>query len=837
MTFVKLAWRNIFRNARRSAITVAAISVGLASLIFLWAFVDGTNDQMAENSTRYLSGHVQIHRAGYHEQRTLDLLLDQSATTVRQLRAQPHVAAVTRRLEGSALLSLGEKSRGVLVVGVDPGREIQVTTLSQAIRAGRYLRAGDGNAILLGASAADALKARIGSDVVLVTQAADGSVGAGRYRVQGIFSTRMDMLDGNYVFLPLAAAQELYAAGSAVTAVVARLDNRRFTDEVVGAMKRQAGAGREILGWQTLLPTVVQSTAFHEIVAYILVLILFVVVAVGITNTVLMAVMERTREFGVIMALGTRETQVMRLVFYEACILGIAGLLIGDAAGWAISRYFAVSGIDLERYSQGLQSMPGLTGIIYPLPRVDRTLLLSLVVFITAVTAALYPAWKTARLRPVDAIRGLQAALSIPAWARWRRAAGRGTHWPLFLKIAARGIVRNPRRTLLTVSATAFGLAAFIFLYSFVDGYFNQMIDNSTGYVTGDLQIQHKAFRQEMMPELSLRQPGRMLETIRRQPLVAAAAPRVQTPVLISSAAQSQNILLLGIDPDSERKVTFIGRTVREGKALQSGQDRDIMLGRKLAGKLGVRIGEKVVVMAQNTEGAIGSAAYRVAAIFETESEAFDNTIGFVSLRAGQSLLSLGDAISIIAVRLKDREQLAVASTAFKQALAQTSYIVVSWRDLLPEVAQIIDFVTLNLKLVIAIVFLVVAMGVMNTLLMSVMERTHEFGIMMALGTTPSQIVRLVLYESVVLAAVGSAAGYLSVVALVRYLAVRGIDLSAYTNALQTIPGITGVIYPQLRNSHLLIPLLLLFGVSTLAACYPGWRAGRLRPVEAIRHV
>lgn len=837
MVFLKLAWRNIFRNARRSVITVTAIAVGLAALIFLWAFVDGVNDQMAENSTRYLAGHLQIHRSGYHEERTLDLLLEQSGDTVRRLRAQPHVLAVTQRLEGSALLSLGDKSRGVMVVGVDPDQETQVTTLTQAVRAGRYLRAADGNAILLGASAAAALKAQVGSEVVLVTQAADGSVGAGRYRVEGIFNTKLDMLDGNYVFLPLAAAQELYAAGSAVTAVVARLDSRHATDAVVGAMLRQMGAGQEILGWQKLLPTVVQSTEFHEIVAYILLLILFVVVAVGITNTVLMAVMERTREFGVIMALGTRQTQVMRLVLYEACLLGLAGLMIGGVIGLSATQYYAVTGINLERYSLALEAMPGLTGIVFPLPRADRTLILSLAVFTTAVIAAFYPAWKTARLRPVDAIRGRQKTWEVPAWLHWKKTASRRARWPLFIKIAGRGIVRNPRRTLLTVSATAFGLAAFIFLYSFVDGFFSQMIDNSTGYVAGDLQIQHTLFRQEMVPELALRQSAGLLEKIRQQPLIAAAAPRVQTQALISSPAQSQNILLLGIDPDSERKVTFIERTVREGKALQSGQDRDIMLGRKLAGKLGIRLGEKVVVLAQNAEGSIGSAAYRVNAIFETESEAFDNAIGFISLRAGQALLSLGDDVSTIAVRLKDREQLDTVCAALRRELAQTPYVVVSWRELLPEVSQIIEYARMNLNLVIGIVFSVVAMGVMNTLLMSVMERTHEFGIMMALGTRPSQIVRLVLYESIVLAAVGSVAGYLLGAMLVQYLAVRGIDLSAYTNTLQTIPGLTGVIYPRLQNSHLLVPLLLLLGISAIAAFYPGWRAAQLKPVEALRHV
>lgn len=836
MTFFKLAWRNVLRNPRRSAIMVAAIAVGLAALIFLWAFVDGVNDQMIENSTRYLSGHVQVHRAGYHQQKTLDLLLAQDDGMRQWLQSRADVTAVARRLESSAILSLEDKSRGVLVIGIEPDLETKVTTLSNTVRQGRYLQPDDGNAIVLGDSVAKSLKADVGSEVVLVTQGADGSVGAGRYLVVGIFDTRMDMIDGNYVFMPLVAAQELFSATGAVTALAARLENRGGTDAIVAAMRQQSGSEREILGWPQLLPNVVQSVEFHEVVGYILLLVLFVVVAVGITNTVLMAVMERTREFGVIMALGTREGQVTRLVFYEACLLGLAGLVIGAVTGLSATAYFAVAGIDLGRYNAAMETMQGLTGTVYPLPRLDRTLIVSALVFGTAVVAAIYPAWKAARLQPVDAIRGRLGAFVPPAWLSKRQPMPKMFPLPIFARIAFRGMVRNPRRTALTVSATAFGLAAFIFLYSFVDGYFSQMVDNSTGYMTGDLQVQHHLFRQEMGPELALRNVPAMLSEIERQPAVAAVAPRIQAQVLISSPTVSQNILLVGIDPERERRVTFVDRTVRAGTALKSGQDREIMLGRKLADKLQIKLGEKLVVMAQTAGGELGSAAYRVTGIFETESEAFDNAIGFVTLRAGQALLALGDNASTIAVRLRDREQLDAAATALKTTLAGTAYIPVTWRELLPEVAQMIDYVKMNLRLVIGIVFFVVTMGVANTLLMSVMERTREFGIMMALGTRPEQIVRLVFYESMALAVIGILVGYLIGLVLVQYLSARGIDLTVYSRGLQTVPGLTGIIFPRLQQDHIVVPAALLLVVSAVAAIYPGWRAARLKPVDAIRH-
>lgn len=836
MTFLKLAWRNVLRNQRRSAITVAAIAVGLASLIFLWAFVDGVNDQMIDNSTRYLSGHLQVHRSGYHEQKTLDLLLQQDDSMRAWLQSQPTVTAVAQRLEGSAIASRDDKSRGVLVIGIEPDAEKKVTTLSETVHHGRYLQAEDGKAIVLGDAAAKSLQVDIDGEVVLVTQGADGSVGADRFRVVGIFDTRMDMLDGNYVFIPLPAAQALFSATGAITSVAARLQNRSATDRVAAALREQAGREREVLGWQQLLPNVVQSVEFHEVVAYILLLVLFVVVAVGVTNTVLMAVMERTREFGVIMALGTRETQVTRLVFYEACLLGLTGLAIGALIGTSVTSYFAQSGIDLGQYKQAMEVMEGLTGTVYPLPRLDRTLIVSVLVFGTAVIAALYPAWKAARLNPVDAIRGRLGTLVAPPWLRLPARVRSRAALPLFVRIAARGMVRNPRRTLLTVSSTAFGLAAFIFLYSFVDGYFSQMVDNSTGYLTGDLQVQHPLFRQEMGPEFVLRDAARVQQALQRHPAVAAVAPRVQAQVLISSPTVSQNILLLGIEPERERGVTFVDRAVKAGSALKAGRDRDIVLGRKLADKLQARLGEKVVVMAQTTDGELGSAAFRVSGIFETDSEAFDNAIGYVTLAAGQSLLALDERASSLAVRLRDRNQLDTVAASLQAELPATEYTVVTWRQLLPEVSQMIDYVKMNLQLVVGVVFFVVAMGVMNTLLMSVMERTREFGIMMALGTRPDQIVRLVFYESLVLAAIGIVIGYLLGFALVQYLALRGIDLTVYTKGLQTVPGLTGIIYPRLQQGHVVVPAALLLIVSALAALYPGWRAAHLQPVEAIRH-
>ena len=836
MTFVKLAWRNTLRNPRRSALTIGAIATGLAALIFLWAFIDGVNDQMIENSTRYLSGHLQVHRAGYHEDRTLDLLMADAPRSVGVLARQSGVIAVASRLEGSAILSTGDKSRGVTVVGIDPERERNVTTLYKTVVAGRFLVAGDRDAILLGDAAARALGVGLGGEVALVTQGADGSVGAARFRVRGIFDTRMDMLDGVFVFLPIGAAQQLFSAEGRASSVVARLATRQAAQHVAAQLRPALGAGREVLTWQALLPNVVQSVAFHEVTGNVLLLVLFVVVVVGVTNTALMAVMERTREFGVMMAVGTGRSQVMRLVFYEACLLGVLGLAIGAMAGVALVQYFALRGINLGKFGQAMETMQGLTSVIYPLSRLDRTIVVAAIVFATAVLAALFPAWKAASLRPIDAIRGTGAKAQPARSARHAGASPLVARLPIMWKIAGRGILRNRRRSMLTIASTGFGLAAFVFLLSFVDGYLSQIVDNSTGYVTGDLQVQDPDFRLDMTAQTVLRQPAQLLARIGRDPLVLAAAPRVQVQALVSSPKQSQNVMLFGIDPHSEARVTFIDRAIKTGHPLQAGQDREIVIGAKLADKLGVRLGEKVVVMAQARDGSIGSGAFRVAGIFATDSEAFDASMGLITLPAAQAILLLGSDVSTIALRLRDRDRLDAAGAALGGYLAGTPYRLVSWRAMLPEVAQMIGYIRAMARLIVAIVFTVVAMGVTNTLLMSVMERMREFGIMMALGTPPLAIVRLVLYESLALAVAGTVAGGLAGIALVAWLGATGIDLSRYTAGLQTIPGLTGVIYPKLVAAAVVIPASALWLISMVGGLYPACRAARLDPVTAIRH-
>ncbi len=834
MKLLKLAYRNLWRNKRRSLIMLTTISVGLAALIYIWGFIDGMNEQTIENSTTYLTGHIKIHKKGFHQDKALYSTISYDKALQQRLANTPHVLAITPRIEDQAMLSGADEARGVKVIGIDPQQEAKVTTIAKAISEGRYLQTGDANTMVLGDNLAKRAGLKVGDDAVLVTQARDGSLAADRYKVVGLFDSGIDIIDASHVFIPLAAAQELYSLWGQVTTWALRVDNRQNAAKISRQLKAEVGDGFEVLDWQQLLPEMVQMIRFHEVISYIVVFIVIVIVAVGVTNTILMAVKERTHEFGIMLALGTSQFQIIQLILLESFILGVLGLLLGNVIGLSITHYFSITGIDLTEYTQAMETMPGLTGNVFPLIRLDHTLFVSIITFTISVVPALYPAWQVSRLQPVEAIQGVVKNKFHKAW-RWTTRSGSSTQL-LFWRIAFRNIWRNPWRSALTSGATAFGLAAFLFLYAFTDGFFEQMINNSTDFLTAHVQIEPQGYRDELSPSLYISQPENILRKVQELPAVIAAAPRIQVESMISSPTKTQPLILTGINARLEPQVTQLYSVIVKGEYLKTNNKMDIVLGQKLVEKLDLRLGEKVVVTTQLADGSLGSAAYRLTGIYQTDNEIFDRAYGFISLQQAQSLLAMPERVSTIAIRLQNRELSESTARALNKILIASKYKAKSWQKIMPVLVQMIDVTRLMFFVVLVIVFIVVAMGVTNTLFMSVMERSREFGVMLAMGTEPRLIVRMVVYESIVLGLVGIVFGIIMGVLLVLYYS-DGMDLSGFAGATSTIPGLTDMIYPQLIFAHIWLPIVILFITGIAAAFYPALRGAWLSPVAAIRHV
>lgn len=832
----KLALRNVMRNRRRSGITVLSIAVGLAALTFLWGFIDGQNRQMVNNTTRYFATDAQVHLKGYHDDPSLDRAIEAGDRVLAAVRADPAVAAATVRLETTVLASRADRSRGIVAFGVDPAAESAVSDLSKAIVDGRAFDGPGDGGMLIGADLAEALALRAGDDLVLVGQAYDGSVASARVPVRGVFRTKIDDLDGYVAVMPMAVMRDFLAAPSAVTAVAVRLRDRGALDAAVESLSVRVGSDHEVVGWPVLLPMVAVSTRFHEVMGFVVLTIFFVMVAAGVANPVLMAVLERTREFGIMLALGTSQSLLFRLVLAEAALLGAAGLLLGNAVGLGATAAFGRIGINLGAFAAGLRTMPGLEDVIYPVVRAERSLFISVMVFVIALLMALYPALRAATLEPVAAIRGIGERGKARVRGRGEPTPARRSRWPVFVLIAARNLLRNRKRSAITAFAAAFAIVAYVFLYAFFDGFAEQIVGNSTGYVTGHLQIERQGLRRDLAPELAFEDAGGVLKAAQTLPGVAAAAPRVQAQALASSATKSVGVMLYGVDPDLEPGITILHRTFVEGTPLARGAERDIVIGRRLAEKIGARLGEKIVVMAPGLAGELGTAAFRVRGIFATESSSFDGAMVFVTLPAAQRMLGLGDRVSSVNLRLVDRSEVDAVARQLTPVVASRGLVASTWPQLLTRVADMVGLVRAIRTVIVAVFFLVVALAVMNTVFMAVAERTREFGVMMALGTPPDAIVRMVVYETVALMLLASVVGYTVGAAIVSMLGSVGLDLSRFYKDYSAIPGLTGIVYPRLEWASLIGPGIGLFLASVAVSLYPASRAARLDPTAAIRH-
>ncbi|WP_298835414.1 ABC transporter permease [uncultured Piscinibacter sp.] len=830
---LRLAWRNVLRHWRRSLITALAIAVGVAALTFLWAFIDGINAQMVENSTRYFAGDAQVHARGYQDDPGPERAMADAGPAIDAARLDPGVLATTPRLEAAALASRGEKSRGVRLVGVDIASEDRVTDLARAVVEGQGLAAGDPG-VLIGSTLARALAVGPGQEIVLLGQGFDGSVASARLPVRGVFRTQIDAIDGTLAVASMEVVREFFVAPRAATAVALRLRDRTALAAVQARLAQRLGPDYEVIGWPRLLPSLPGMIRFHDVMGYVVLTIFFVMVGAGIANPVLMAVLERTREFGVMLALGAGRARVLGLVLAESVLLGGFGLLLGNALGLAATALFGRLGIDLGAFEAGMRTMPGLADIVYPVLQPQRSALISVLVFTLALLAAVYPATKAARLEPVAALRGMAGSSTARAQRRVPGRLRRVAFLPLFVRIAQRNLLRNPRRSALTVGGTAFAIVSYVFINAYFDGFDEQLIDTATRYITGHVQLERPGFRRDQSPQLAFGPVQPQLDTLRGLPEVAAAAPRVQAQALVSTARKSAGVLLVGVDPAAEAGLTLIGQAILRGRMLNAGDDHAIVLGRKLAERLGVVLGEKLVVTASSVDGELGSAAYRLEGIFATESVEFDDSIAFMTLPDAQALLGLAGKVSTINVRLKSRDRL----PAFLATLRARSgdLAVVPWPELLPAVEQMIGLDKAIRAVVVGLFLTVVALAVMNTVVMSVTERTREFGVLMALGTTPAAVVRMVLYETAALMVLASVLGYALGAALVGYFGRFGLDLSGLFAGYDTIPGLTGITYPRLVLSSIVLPGVALFAASVLVSLLPASRAARLDPAQAIRH-
>ena len=297
---------------------------------------------------------------------------------------------------------------------------------------------------------------------------------------------------------------------------------------------------------------------------------------------------------------------------------------------------------------------------------------------------------------------------------------------------------------------------------------------------------------------------------------------------------KSSGAAIIGVQPDNEARVTIIKQSIVEGHYLD-GRNHETVIGKKLAEKLGVELGDKVVGMASTTSGSVGTDLFRIVGLYETVSSDFDKSYMFIPLKDAQQMLEMGSNVSEFAIITTDRNRVEDVKHKLAVTLGQ-KYEVLSYPDLIPLMVSQMQIYEESLYIVYVIIGLALIFGIINTMLMSVFERIQEFGVLMAIGMKNSRLFSMVMTEAVLLGALGSILGMIIGYALYLPLSVSGIDLSGFSESL-TAFGSGAIIYPVLTASTVIGTLLVIPFTAVLGSVYPALKAARLVPTSAIRHV
>ncbi len=404
---LKLAWRNLWRNKRRSFIVIAAIVSGLWGMVFMIAISEGMIQEMVKTSIESGVGHVQIHRAGFMDNMDVHKNIRDPQFFIRQIKTTLHIKAYAERIKVMGLVSSPEASSGILIWGIDPGAEPAVSAVKRWRTEGEFLSGVHGE-IYIGSALAEKLNVGIDDKIVIMAQGLSTEIGSAAYRVAGIFESSSPEYDKFNIYINLADARELLSMGNRVSEIVIIADDINNVDGLVSSLSpKLTVSDLEVLSWKDVLPVIVEMLSMFRSFNYVIYIIIAIAMAFGIVNTILMSVLERTREIGILMAVGTRPRQVFSEVLWEGLLLGCLGI----AVGWVITgvTYAIVSrtGIDLSLWAESLKYMGGIGAILYPVITIDNVIKSTLSVFGAAALSSLYPAIKIMRLSPVEAIRSV----------------------------------------------------------------------------------------------------------------------------------------------------------------------------------------------------------------------------------------------------------------------------------------------------------------------------------------------------------------------------------------------------------------------------------------------
>jgi putative ABC transport system permease protein len=404
MMYLSLAWRNIWRNKRRSLIAMASVLFAVIIALATRSMQLGSYHHLIENTAGFQTGYAQIHGKGFWDSRSIDDSFVLTDSLTRQTEQIRHITRTTPRLEIFTLISSGEITDGVLVTGVAPAEENRFTKLKDRLVEGAYLRPEDTD-ILLAKGLAEHLRVGVQDTVVLLGQGFHGITAAGKYGVVGLVEYPMPEMNNRMAYLSLTEAQRLAGAPDRVTALAIMIDRQDHLPGVMKELEGRFGDRYEVMSWEQMLPGIVQSIEADNASGLIMLLIIYMVIGFGILGTVLMMTMERAREFGMMVAIGMKRGRLRLVAILESLMLTFVGVLTGAALGVPVLVYLYFHPIPLKGQAREMMISYGWDPVL-PFS-LDPMIFVwqALIVLVIALIASSYPVWRISRVDPVQALR------------------------------------------------------------------------------------------------------------------------------------------------------------------------------------------------------------------------------------------------------------------------------------------------------------------------------------------------------------------------------------------------------------------------------------------------
>lgn len=403
MMLFKFAFRNVFRQKRRTLLTILTMFGGFTLAALAIGLADGTYAYVINMFTRNQLGHIQIHCESYLDRPSLYKTVDHYKTIGEAVGRISGVEAWAPRLYSAGLVSVGDKSSTARIIGIDPVRENTATRFDKKIVEGRSLSGPAAREVVIGRGLAKVLKARVADEVVVVSQAADGSIANDIYNIVGIAAAGDDMSDRTAFYLHLDDARELFVLEERVHEIIVIINNIDYVYKITGDIREKlADSTLTVQPWQEFARTFYQAMQVDLQANLIMLLIINLIVAVGVLNTVLMTVLERTREYGVLKAMGTRPLMIFQLVVVEVAVMIVISLIIGFILSLIINYLLATTGIPMPfKFSYG-----GVEFTRWYSEVNARSLYIpGITVAVVALLVSIFPASRAAHVAPADAMR------------------------------------------------------------------------------------------------------------------------------------------------------------------------------------------------------------------------------------------------------------------------------------------------------------------------------------------------------------------------------------------------------------------------------------------------